>query len=123
MRAPKPSKVPKPFTGQKTQPKPNSKAVRAEVEGTQEDLARCPGPESDHRGSRHVALWPDQCPFPHPPQDCPSFRTGTHCHRPEIPVSGCLAHFLPFWREVIQADHWVLEVVSQGYAIKLLWTP
>ena len=38
-------------------------------------------------------------------------------------MQGHLAHFLPFWREVMQADHWVLEVVSQGYSIELLQTP
>ena len=38
------------------------------------------------------------------------------CHRSEILVAGRLAHFLPFWREVIQANHWVLEVISQGYS-------
>ena len=45
------------------------------------------------------------------------------CRRPEIPVAGHLSHFLPFWLEVIQADRWVLEVVSQGYSIELLQTP
>ena len=45
------------------------------------------------------------------------------CRRPEIPMEGRLAHFLPFWWEVIQADRWVLEVVSCGYSVELLLTP
>ena len=45
------------------------------------------------------------------------------CCRSDIPVAGRLAHFLPFWQEVIQADCWVLEVISQGYSIELLGTP
>ena len=44
------------------------------------------------------------------------------CRSPELPVVGRLTHF-SFWREVIQADRWVLEVVSHGYPIKLLQTP
>ena len=36
-------------------------------------------------------------------------------------MAGHLIHF--FWREVIQADHCVLEVVSQGYSIESLQTP
>ena len=32
----------------------------------------------------------------------------------EIPVAGCLVDFLPFWEEVIQADHWVLEIIHQS---------
>ena len=38
-------------------------------------------------------------------------------------MSGRLSHFLPYWREVIQADCWVLEMISQGYAIELLGIP
>ena len=34
-----------------------------------------------------------------------------------------LAHFLLFWWEVIQPDHWVLEVFSRSYSIELLQTP
>ena len=37
-------------------------------------------------------------------------------------VAGWLVHFLPFW-EVIQADHWVLEIICQGYSIELVQTP
>ena len=45
------------------------------------------------------------------------------CRKPEIPVAGHLIHFLPFWQEVIQADNWLLEVVSYGYSVELLQTP
>ena len=38
-------------------------------------------------------------------------------------MGGRLAHFLPFLREVIQADRWVLQIVSQGYCVELLQTP
>ena len=42
--------------------------------------------------------------------------------RPEIPVAGRFAHFLPFWQEVIQPDRWVLEAVSRDYSVELLQT-
>ena len=37
-------------------------------------------------------------------------------------MAGRLAHYF-FWEEVIQADHWVLEIIRQGYSIELLQTP
>ena len=45
------------------------------------------------------------------------------CHRSEIPVAGHLTHFSSFWREVIQAGCWVLEIIFHGYSIELLQTP
>ena len=46
----------------------------------------------------------------------------TLCRRPELPMAGSLTHF-SFWREVIQAGRWVLEVVSHWYSIEFLQTP
>ena len=46
----------------------------------------------------------------------------TYDLREEVPVVGHLIHFLPFWEEVIQANHWVLEVICHGYSIKLFKT-
>ena len=43
----------------------------------------------------------------------------TLCRRPELPMAG---RFF-FCREVIQADRWVLEIVSHRYSIELLQTP
>ena len=36
-------------------------------------------------------------------------------------MAGCPAHF-SFWEDMIQVDHWVLEVIHQGYSIELLQT-
>ena len=47
----------------------------------------------------------------------------TLCLKPEIPIAGRLTHFLPFWKEVIQANCWVLEIIHQGYSIEVLWIP
>ena len=38
-------------------------------------------------------------------------------------MAGRLVHFLPFWEEVILRDHWALEIVRQGYSIKLVRIP
>ena len=54
--------------------------------------------------------------LPVPSVDLP-FRD-TYCLKEEIPVAGHLVHFLPFWEEVIQANHWVLEIMRQGYFIE-----
>ena len=43
-----------------------------------------------------------------------------YCLREEIPVAGRLTYFLSIWEEVIQADHWVLEVIRHGYSIELI---
>ena len=45
----------------------------------------------------------------------------TYCPK-EIPVAGCLVHLLPL-SEVIQANHWVLKIIHQGYSIELIQTP
>ena len=47
----------------------------------------------------------------------------TYCLSEEVPVAGCLIQYFPFWEEVIQADRWVLEVICQGYSMKLFQTP
>ena len=47
---------------------------------------------------------------------------GMYCLKEEIPVACRLVHFLSFWVEVIQADHWVLEIIRQGYSIELVRT-
>ena len=44
----------------------------------------------------------------------------TYCLKEEISVAGHLVHFLPFWEEVIQADHWVLDIIRHGYSIELI---
>ena len=47
----------------------------------------------------------------------------TYCLKEEIPLADHLVHFLPFWEEVIQADHLLLEIIHQGYSINLVQTP
>jgi len=46
----------------------------------------------------------------------------TYGLREEIPVSGRLSYFLPFW-EKITSDQWVLEVVKHGYRLNLEGSP
>ena len=46
-----------------------------------------------------------------------------YCLKDEVPVVGRLMHFLSFSEVVIQADHWVLEVIHYGYSIEMLWIP
>ena len=45
-----------------------------------------------------------------------------YCLRQEVPVVGRLIHLLPFWEEVIQADHWGQVVICHRYAIELFPT-
>ena len=40
-----------------------------------------------------------------PPIPLVDLHKDTYCLKEEIPVAGRLLHFLPFWEEVIQADH------------------
>ena len=44
----------------------------------------------------------------------------TYCLEEEIQVACHLVHFLSFWKEVIQADRWVLEIIRYGYSIELI---
>jgi hypothetical protein len=39
--------------------------------------------------------------------------------RPQVPVAGRLAHFLPFWHSVT-SDRWVLEVVERGHSLEVV---
>ena len=32
-------------------------------------------------------------------------------------------YFLPFWEKIIQADHWVQEIICHGYSIELIRLP
>ena len=41
----------------------------------------------------------------------------TYCLRKEVWVAGDLVHFLSFWKEVNQADRWVLEVICHRHSI------
>ena len=49
--------------------------------------------------------------------------TYMYCVKEEIPVAGRLVHFLPFWEEVIEAEHWVLWIICQGCSITLIQPP
>ena len=42
--------------------------------------------------------------------------------KPEVPVGGRLAHFLPEWQSVT-SDKWVLEVIQHGYALEFADMP
>lgn len=100
---------------------------RANNPGEGAEGERPPSPPDSIPRARAGSQIQARCP-PNIPQSWSSARSpkphgDIHCLRPEIPVAGRLSHFLPFWREVIQADRWVLEVISQGYAIELLRTP
>ena len=49
----------------------------------------------------------------------PSLLQGdTFALRPDLPVSGRVTQFLPFWKQLI-SDQWVLEVVAHGYRLDL----
>ena len=47
----------------------------------------------------------------------------TYCLGEEVTVAGHLIHFVLFWEEVIQADHWVWVVICHGYSIELFHPP
>ena len=82
----------------KTSPKANPKVVKAEVEGTPRRPDSVPRARagSQRIQARHpLARLVPQSSFSTrspKPQD-----GDTLCHRPEIPVSDRLAHFLTFW--------------------------
>ena len=127
----KSSKGPKPSAAQKNQPKGKPRGSRGK--GRKDPKAQLgasgPGRTSGSpgtvlsSGTDTVPHQPDQFPGPHPSPHWLSFSTRMFSvagQRSQWQVT--LAHFLPFWREVIQANRWVLEVVSEGYSIELLQT-